>query len=339
MSRPPPPPPPRPERSEGSSPSIQSNQSLQHQQHQQRDNHSNNSLSSIRHPSSSMSTITIRSATTPGDSIKLLITPEMTHNDLAHCIAHAALSPPQTMKLLETWSMDEGEANWTRIAGLFRESDGVFIPISLILQSPEQYTEEIFRISRHLQRPMPTQSKRSEPIFGFKTILFIIIIGSMSALLMTMDVEIDFILGYIDVIITGILNLPSLLVKTIINDPLKELYRHGPSVIGWEGSSLPSICTQITHMGDENFWYKNIDECEKIYANKEMAMLHVRKPILYIVIALSIFFAVQSLMKTWAIQRQNRPPKEMIETYEAFRLVMKIIRRGMTPHRTNNYQQ
>ncbi len=330
---PPPPPPtplPRPTRPPGSS-TTQSSLILQ-----QSDNRSNNSLSNhsstvIEHQ---QSTITIRSATISSDLIRLLITPEMTHDDLAHCIAHAALSPPQTMKLLETWSTEEGDGNWTRIAGLFREKDNIFIPISLILQSPSQYTEDIFRISRQVEsvgmKNKPS-NKISGSIISVKALLLIIIVGLSSAFLMTMDY--DLILDYLSIIMTGVSNLPTLLVDTIINHPLKDLYRHGPSVIGWEGASLPSICTQITHMGDESFWLKNIDECEKIYINKESAMLHVRKPVLYIVLIVCVFFAAQSLLKTWAIRNQNRPTREMIETYEAYRLVTKVLRRAITPSR------
>ncbi len=375
INRPPPPPPPPnpplPPRPQGSPSSMQqhSNQSQQ----RQHDNNNNDSLSSTesiiiplqeeeeeeeeeqqqgqleqshQHPQNyQQSTITIRSATIPGDIIQLLITPQMTHNDLAHCIAHAAISPPQTNKLLDSWSMEDGEANWTRIAGLFRESDGIFIPLSLILRSPGQYVDDIFRISRHKHVLKHSNSQKGFPastsIFhSTRALIFIVLVGIVSSMIMMInsDYGLDIVYEYVDTATTTIQNIPTFLIEMTINHPLKELYRYGPNVIGWEGSPLPSICAQITHMGDENFWSKNIDECEKIYSNKEMAMLHVRRPILYLIIALAMFFAIQSLLKTWAIQKQNRPSREMVETYEAYRLVMKVLRRGMTPNRNANYR-
>ncbi len=125
-------------------------------------------------------------------------------------------------------------------------------------------------------------------------------------------------------------NLPSMIVNSCIEYPLREMYRFGPAVIGWEGQPLPLICSQVTHMGDETFWRKNMDECQKIYDTKEEASLHYRKPLVYIFLAYMLFRMVQSLVRTYAIRRQNKPNPEMIETYEAFRLLMRVIQRALS---------
>lgn len=333
VNRPPPPPPPPPRL-----PPITSEESDHddHQSHSSRlsQHHSNHELIN----NNQTTTIMIRSAIVPGDTIKVLITTDITHDDFAHCIAHAALSPPQIGPLLEEWSNDEGGvANWTRIAGLFRESDGVFIPISLILQNPERYKDDLFHISRFLQ-PIPKHEivASSEPKFQVKYILLISAFVAVCSVVMSMALNPIIIMDYIEYSTNWIVNLPARMIENCIDHPLKELYRYGPSVIGWEGTSLEKICTQITHMGDENFWSRNIEECEKIYWNKERAMLHVRKPLVYILLIVAIFFGVQSLVKTWAIRLQNRPHHEMVETYEAFRLMMRVIRRGLVvPTRTS----
>jgi hypothetical protein len=295
-------------------------------------------------------TLKIRSATLPADFIQILITPHMTHDDFAHCIAHAALSPPQAGKLLENWSVDEGGTNWTRIAGLFREGDEVFIPISLLLQNPQQYKDDLFRISRFIQpKPRPIASSleslsRSSLLIQFvkRNRLKLLFFGLFCTFVNQMDVDYSFlwstVFEYIEYGIHWILNLPSEIIENCIDHPLKETYRNGPSVIGWEGSSLANICSQVTHMGDETFWTRNMDECEKIYRSKETAMLYVRKPLLYLVLIVCLFYTVQSFMKTWAIQRQNRPHTEMVEIYEAFNLITKIIRRGMMPPSSNNFK-
>jgi len=83
-------------------------------------------------------------------------------------------------------------------------------------------------------------------------------------------------------------------------------------------------------MGDAAFWDRNIDECQKIYETKEVASLHYRKPMVYLFLAYLLFLVVQSLIRTWAIRRQNRPHPEMVETYQAFKLLTKVLHRGMT---------
>jgi hypothetical protein len=125
-----------------------------------------------------------------------------------------------------------------------------------------------------------------------------------------------------------IINLPFQIVEVCIDYPLKELYRFGPSIVGWEGQSLPLICSQITHMGDESFWSRNLDECQKIYDNKEVAMLHFRKPLVFCIISYLAFLVIRSLVQAWAIKEQNRPHPEMVEIYQTFKMLMNVVHKG-----------
>lgn len=101
--------------------------------------------------------------------------------------------------------------------------------------------------------------------------------------------------------------------------------------IGWEGERLPKICNRITHMGDEAFWTRNIEECEEIYKSKEAAAMQIRRPILYFLIMYIIFIIIQSLIRTWAIHDRSRPDNsDMVEVYRAFHIIMSQIRRGLT---------
>lgn len=126
-----------------------------------------------------------------------------------------------------------------------------------------------------------------------------------------------------------IINLPFQIVETCIDYPLKELYRYGPSVVGWEGQSLSNVCSQITHMGDESFWSRNVDECQKIYDTKELAALHFRRPLVFLFLAFLAFLVIRSLIHTWAIRQQNRPHPEMVEIYQTFKMLMKVLHRGL----------
>ena len=147
------------------------------------------------------------------------------------------------------------------------------------------------------------------------------------------DTSVPKLLNHSEYIAQTLKNIPSQVDEYCINVPLQNLYRYGPNIVGWEGESLPKICQQITHMADEQFWLRNIEECTKIYESKENAMMHVRKPIVYIILAYVFFVMIQSLIRTWATVRQNSSRlayrRDMVETYEAFDLIMKVICRGM----------
>ena len=61
-----------------------------------------------------MAVIKIRSLM--GEILQILVTSDMLQEELAHCIAHAALSPSEGRRLLESWSSDEGVTDWSKIA-------------------------------------------------------------------------------------------------------------------------------------------------------------------------------------------------------------------------------
>jgi hypothetical protein len=90
----------------------------------------------------------------------------------------------------------------------------------------------------------------------------------------------------------ALINLPLHIFDVIIEFPLRELYRHGPTFVGWEGESLAKICSRITHYGNEEFWARNMAECQEIYASKEAAAMQIRKPILIGFIVLILLYMV-----------------------------------------------
>ena len=113
--------------------------------------------------------------------------------------------------------------------------------------------------------------------------------------------------------------------------------RYGPSIMGWEGAPLPQICLQITHMGDEAFWKRNMDECTRIYEAKEKTALQIRKPIVYLMTLYIIFLVIRSLVQAWALRHRKREvDPDMLETYQAFNMLMRQIRRGLKPISKSN---
>ena len=61
-----------------------------------------------------MAVLHIRSLS--GERLQILVTSDMLQEDLGRSIAHAVLSPSEGMRLLESWSGDEGVTDWSRIA-------------------------------------------------------------------------------------------------------------------------------------------------------------------------------------------------------------------------------
>ena len=210
------------------------------------------------------------------------------------------------------------------LAGLFRR-DGLFLPLSYVLANALALQGELLSITRPISRPRPPPPP--PPIWPYVAGgLFVASI--MAKYGVDWDWFFDVTLFYAELAVRFLINLPFQLFNVLVEIPLKETYRHGPSFIGWEGQPLPRICSQVTFHGDEAFWSRNMQECEKIYAAKEAAALHIRKPLLYIAIAAGLFFAVQSLVRTNAIRRQYRPDRNMVETYNALNILLRQFNRA-----------
>lgn len=219
---------------------------------------------------------------------------------------------------------NDGNSAEPPLAGLFRR-DGLFLPLSYVLANALALQGELLSITRPISRPRPPPPP--PPIWPYVAGgLFVASI--MAKYGVDWDWFFDVTLFYAELAVRFLINLPFQLFNVLVEIPLKETYRHGPSFIGWEGQPLPRICSQVTFHGDEAFWSRNMVECEKIYAAKEAAALHIRKPLLYIAIAAGLFFAVQSLVRTNAIRRQYRPDRNMVETYNALNILLRQFNRA-----------
>lgn len=123
-------------------------------------------------------------------------------------------------------------------------------------------------------------------------------------------------------------NACSALVNLLVNVPLEEYYRNAPTVMGgWEGQSLPSICAQITFHGDEIFWRRNLEECERIFFYKQQSFMRIAKPSVYIVILTVSFHVVRMLVREYALHRRPRENREMVETYHALQVILRQFKR------------
>ena len=113
----------------------------------------------------------------------------------------------------------------------------------------------------------------------------------------------------------------------IFDLPIRELYRHGPYLVGWENLDLPTICSRVTYYGDRSFWSRNIEECEAIFHAKEEAFVRVCRPIMYVFLAIITFMVVRHLVSVYAESKRNRTDRIVLETYHAFQNMIGLITR------------
>jgi hypothetical protein len=99
---------------------------------------------------------------------------------------------------------------------------------------------------------------------------------------------------------------------TTIQMPLAELYRQGPWLLGWEGDSLPRICSRITFHGDASFWMRNMEEC-------------------VITTILRFIMRERAQHKLNMAAQLRGPPTDldMVETYRAFQTIIKQVGRTL----------
>jgi hypothetical protein len=111
--------------------------------------------------------------------------------------------------------------------------------------------------------------------------------------------------------------------------PFRELYRYGPHAIGWEGMDLAEVCSRITYHGNRDFWVRNMEECEAIYAVKEEAFLRVTRPIAYLIFLVTCFLAIRHLITRYAEGKRDKTDRAVLETYHAFQTLVRLANRQM----------
>jgi hypothetical protein len=217
---------------------------------------------------------------------------------------------------------------------MFRESDGVFVPLSVIYSQPSAFVDDILSI----KRPTPPEETRQNNKPTKKNSIFLTFIEIFGIAAVTMASWLTYSASQsfnwnlvtikMESVFLAMVNLPFYLFDVMIEFPLRELYRHGPSLVGWEGETLARICSRVTHYGDEDFWRRNMEECEEIYASKEAAAMQIRKPILIGVIILVLFYMIKSIVEAQAMRRQQLDPN-MVETYRAITMLTRQLKRAV----------
>ena len=224
---------------------------------------------------------------------------------------HSGMSPALLGNCVLQLALDHSYEHSEPIVGLFREQDGVFFSFEHILTSQEAH-DSAYMIT--LPRPRHIVP---EPWWQSNAFLF-----TLSLVIITS------LWYYGPVIFEASWTILSETYVFIFDLPLRELYRYGPHIIGWEGSDLSEICSRITYHGDKFFWSRNLEECELIYAAKEEAFLRITRPVMYATLALILFYALRHLVSKYAESRRDTADRDMIETYRAFQIILRQAQRG-----------
>jgi hypothetical protein len=224
----------------------------------------------------------------------------MTPATLGRCILQVTMGGP----------VEEDDV--VQVAGLFRERDQLFMSLEHILSCPDEGCTYSLKRRRHPVIQVPWYYQ-----YHWMALLGISCIAIL--------------FGYGHYLWQGVWDTASLIFETVLNMPLRELYRYGPAFIGWEGEALPKICARITFHGDEMFWMRNVEECQRIYGFKEDAWLRLTRPMVYLILLYALVQIARMLVREHALQRrpQNR---DMVEAYHAFQILMRQVRRGLYSH-------
>lgn len=287
----------------------------------------------IRIPSSPYDTDSIN----PGNLLQILVTPTMSADDLSSCIQQGMSSlVTQTSHQELPRYPNQSQFIDKAIAGLFVEESGIFVSLhSLLLSSTlvsasvsgKCLKEQVFCLHQVSLPPNHRHPKRNRfsvlreypellYAFGIVFLAWSVYYYEMMGTAQRFIVE-AYYFWY----------------NTTIESPLQEIYRNGPWFVGWEGDSLPRICSRITYHGDERFWSgANLFECQAIYQSKENAFLRIARPIIYSIYTLILISFVRFVVWEWnriILRRQQgqHVDREVMETYRAFQVILRQFRK------------
>jgi len=307
--------------------------------------------------------------------VKIQITPRMTEDRLGKCILQAVSAARKTSKRLDhAFAAVAAAAAIAEplepIEGLFRAEDGLFVTLEQILLRPHRYEASVWALEPCAPRAegrsnviVPVEPKKAPLKRGFRYyanylllgFFVLILAGSVASVFVHKDYVHHAFHLIAKSITTACISFPILLVENMIDFPLRELYRHGPGFAGgWEGSTAASICAAITYHGDESFWLRNMDECHRIFGEKEEAFLKTARPCLYLLLAWIGFKIMKAGAKTafmvFMTGRKERKTKkvgdldqkvdpDMTETYKAMSTLIRQVGQMMAMARAEAIQR
>lgn len=264
--------------------------------------------------------------------IRIIIPPgNFTSEDLSKCIQQI---------MVTAYSNDDAVLldSIGSISGLYRESDSTFIPLSYILSNADTFTQATFCLKLPTTgTPIQCPFSLSQIIIRYRKFLLCLLLFVAGLLLLgcyyvvyyryqgSWVLSIDETIHHASQRTWALLGTCwSFVVNGVVDESLRAIYRYGPSAIGWEGSSLPKICSRATFYGTEEFWMKNYEECLSIYNSKELSFLAYTRPlVLLILLCLMLILLVVTV-------RRRPPPLDpnMVETFRSIQMLARQLKRA-----------
>jgi hypothetical protein len=223
--------------------------------------------------------------------------------------------------------------NNNSVAGLFCEATHTFYSLQhiLFLTNPEPQ-QRIYCIELPSPEQRETQVDRSWYNFVMEQVSSLTKTTTANGYFLTTFLLATLVYYQYQMVHETVRYTYSTLYESLMEEPLRELYRYGPWFIGWEGEDLPTICARITYHGDAQFWLRNTAECARIYNAKEQAFLRISRPFLYVFFLVLLIGLVRFLIREYQSyqlqlrsQFQHPQERDMADLYQAFHVILRQV--------------
>ena len=281
-------------------------------------------------------------------SANIFIDSGMTAERLGRCIIQA-VSP-----FFCNYSLENNHCGTTNhyrsLVGLFGKDDRVFYSLEYILaMDPVDGARRIFCVTKPTPRKMTTKSGANDSnVLSFfskiitgniQSVIIFLCLGMFAApSVLDRFEDWNHFINSLFLLIPQ--DLPSMwrIISHILDWPARELYRYGPSVVGWEGRDIIDICTQMNrryfYIGvgrdgqnteDREYWRQNPEACEAVYRMKEESFARMCRPLWYLTAITVCFIVVRRLLEVFFAKRSgpqlNRIDRAVLDTYQALRML------------------
>ena len=289
--------------------------------------------------------VEISESATDGDgdnsgSANVFIDPGMTAERLGRCIIQA-VSPTSTYS--RDYNDEFTSNHRSNLAGLFGKDDRVFYSLEFILaMDPLDGANRIFCVTKPVRRKVATADRSGNIDWSSIStyVTFDNLLVAAAALFLAI------IIGPSNLVYSVVLlvpqDLPSAwrIVSYVLDWPAREIYRYGPSIVGWEGRDLIDICTQMNrryyfvglgrdshNYEDREYWRQNPEACETIYRMKEESFARMCRPFWYLILLVAGFYAIQRVVQKFFAKPSgpplNRVDRAVLDMYRALQTLSK----------------
>jgi hypothetical protein len=302
----------------------------------------------------------------------------MTAERLGRCIVQAVAATSSEYSSTGYNNNDDGmnqnyrsSTTTTSLVGLFGKDDRVFYSLEFILaMDPADGARRLFCVTKPVRRKAARMKDTGTGDIDYLSSIFpymtahnlLVAVGILFVAVFIAPIVVDRFDGWNQLIISLLLSIPSdlpsmwRLVSYFLDWPAREMYRYGPSIVGWEGRELIDICTQMNrqyyfggfgrdgyNQEDREYWRQNIGACETIYRMKEESFARMCRPFWYLTVLVVGFFAMQRLAEKFFAKpsgpQLNRVDRAILDTYRAITMLTREHQRQEDRQQQQQQQQ